>query len=141
MLSPLLSRRLKALYCRSSSNVCGRKKEFISRSSFVTLLHIAASLPRFDPCLDHSLNLIRLFFDLLHAGYHTASRVTEKFVGPRKHDKPHLLTEIIQRRRAHSGSGQPLLHSGKAAFARAQGKKLYLLVWIEAKMLEYQPCR
>src|SRR5207244_10707365 len=91
--------------------------------------------------LNHPLNLLRLFFDFPHAGYYTAGGITKKFVGPREHDKPHLLTEKIQRRRAHSGSGQPLLHSGKATFARAQGKKLYLLVWIEAKMLEYQPGR
>jgi hypothetical protein len=31
--------------------------------------------------------------------------------------------------------------SGKAAFARAQGKKLYLLVGVKAKMLEHQPRR
>src|SRR5207253_5108939 len=67
-----------------------------------------------------------------------ASRVAEKIMGPGKHDKPHLLTQEIQRGRAQSASGQPLLHSGKAAFVRAQGKKLYLLVRIEAEMLKYQ---
>ena len=48
-----------------------------------------------DPCLDHPLDLIGFFFDPFYAGDHAASRVTEKFVRPRKHDKTHLLAEKI----------------------------------------------
>src|SRR4030095_11228931 len=75
----------------------------------------------------------------LHAGDYTASRITEKFVGPDKHNKTHLLAEKIQRGRAQSAGGQALLHCRKAPFVGAQGKKLYLLVRIETKMSEDQP--
>jgi hypothetical protein len=33
-----------------------------------------------------------------------------------------------------------LLHAGKAGFQWASGKKLYLLVWIQTKMLKDIPC-
>src|SRR4029077_18908293 len=82
---------------------------------------------------------LRLFLDLLDAGHYTACGVTEKFVGPDKHNKPHLLAEKIQWRRAQSAGGQALLHCGKAPFVRAQGEKLYFLVRISAKMPKYQP--
>src|SRR5262249_13411246 len=59
---------------------------------------------------------------------------------PRKHNKAHLFTEKIRWRTPQSGSNQPLLHSRKACFHWACGKKFYLLVRIQTKMLEYVPC-
>src|SRR5438093_13294453 len=65
----------------------------------------------------------------------------KKFMRPRKDDKAQLLAEKIQRGRTQSGSGQTLLHGGKAGIGRAGGKKLHVLVRIETKMFDDQPCR
>src|SRR5438093_13127401 len=51
----------------------------------------------FDVRFDYSLDLVGPFFDLLHAGYYTASRVTEKFVRSRTANTCPLLAETILR--------------------------------------------
>src|SRR5262245_9473831 len=55
----------------------------------------------------------------------------------RKHDKAHLLAQKIRWRTAQSGDNQPLLHGSKAGFQRASGQKLYILVGVHTKVLEY----
>src|SRR4030095_9773673 len=93
-----------------------------------------------DSRFDESLHFIGPFFDLLVSGYNPGHRKTEKFVGPRQHNKAHLLTKKIRWRTTQSGSDQPLLHRRKTGFQWACGKKLYLLVRVQARMLEYVPC-
>src|SRR4030095_11779295 len=60
-------------------------------------------------------------------------------MGSRKDDKPHLLAEKIQWRSSQRGSGQSLLHRGKAAVANASRKKNFFFLRVDSKMFEYQP--
>src|SRR5436305_10844621 len=92
-----------------------------------------------DTRFDDSLDLIRPFFDALYSRHKAASRKTEKFVRPRKDNKAQLLAEKIQRGRTQSGSGQSLLHDGKAGIGRAGGKKVHVVVRIEAEIFDDDP--
>src|SRR6266545_3679490 len=92
-----------------------------------------------DARFKHSLDLVRLLFNLLYVHDQSARGIAEKFTGSRQDDKAELLSQKIYRRRAQCGRSQSLLQSGEPGLDASGGEKFYVFVRVKAEMLEHQP--